>query len=279
MVNNYLNNENRKMKNMTEEYFELNNDVKIPKMGIGTFRMQPGVAQKAVEAALKDGYHLIDTAQAYYNENGVGRAIKNSGVKREDLFVSTKLWPSSYGDANAVDDALNRLGLDYIDLLFLHQPSGDWKTGYRTLEKAYKEGKIRAIGISNFERSSATLREVFDLAEIPPQVLQAEAHPYFPQIEARNILKLYGTRLMAWYPLGSGDSSLINEPIFTKLAKKYNKSNVQIILRWHTQMGFIVIPGSTNPKHIHDNHDIFDFKLTDEEMDEIAKINKNRRYY
>lgn len=264
---------------MTEEYFELNNGIKIPKMGIGTFRKQLATAQRAVEAALKDGYHLIDTAKAYYNEDGVGRAIKNSSINREDLFVSIKLWTSSYNDPNAVDKALDRLGLDYIDLLFLHQPSGNWRVAYQTLEKAYKEGKIRAIGISNFERSSATLKSVWDAAEIKPQVLQAEAHPYFQQTEAREILKPYGTRLMAWYPLGSGDSSLINEPIFTKLAQKYGKTNVQIILRWHTQMGFIVIPGSTNPEHIHANHDIYDFELTDEEMAEIAKINKNRRYY
>lgn len=264
---------------MAEEYFNLNNDVKIPKMGIGTFRMSPKQAQNAVEAALKDGYHLIDTAEAYNNERGVGQAIKNSGMAREDLFISTKLWMSSYGDPKAVDKALDRLGLDYIDLLFLHQPSGDWQTAYKTLEKAYKEGKIRAIGISNFDRNLNQLQQVFDSVEIKPQVLQSEAHPYFPQIEARKVLKPYGTRLMAWYPLGSGDSGLMNEPIFTKLAKKYNKSNAQIILRWHTQMGFIVIPGSTNPEHIHDNHDIYDFELTDDEMAEIAKINKNRRYY
>lgn len=264
---------------MTEEYFELNNNVKIPRMGIGTFRMSNRAAQKAVQDALVDGYHLIDTAQAYNNERGVGAGIKNSNVERENLFVSTKLWPSSYSDPNAVDNALNRLGLDYIDLLFLHQPSGDWQTAYRNLEKAYKEGKIRAIGISNFERSSATLKQVLDFAEIKPQVLQAEAHPYFPQTQAREILNPYGTRLMAWYPLGSGDRALLNEPIFTKLAKKYGKTNAQIILRWHTQMGFIVIPGSTNPEHIHDNHDIFDFELTTAEMDEIAQINKNRRYY
>lgn len=261
------------------EEFTLNNDVKIPEVGIGTFRMPSGAAEKAVEAALADGYHLIDTAEAYYNEDGVGRGIKNSGVKREDLFVSTKLWTTSYNDPQAVDKALDRLGLDYIDLLFLHQPTAGWKTAYRTLEKAYKAGKIRAIGISNFDRSNDLLKEALDYADVKPQVLQAEAHPYFPQTEARQIMKPYGTRLMAWYPLGSGDSSLINEPIFTKLAKKYNKSNVQIILRWHTQMGNIVIPGSTNPTHIHDNHDIFDFKLTDDEMAEIAKINKNKRYY
>lgn len=261
------------------EKFKLNNDVEMPEMGIGTFRMSSSNAQKAVESALADGYQLIDTAEAYYNEDGGGRGIKNSGVNREDLFVSTKLWTSSYNDPDAVDKALDRLDLDYIDLLFLQQPSGDWKTAYQTLEKAYKEGKIKAIGISNFDRSASMLKNVLDFAEIKPQVLQAEAHPYFPQTEAREILKPYGTRLMAWYPLGSGDRSLINEPIFTKLAKKYNKTNVQIILRWHTQMGFVVIPGSTNPVHIHDNADIFDFTLTDNEMAEIAKINKNKRYY
>lgn len=264
---------------MMEEEFTLNNGVKIPEVGIGTFRMPSSAAQKAVESALDDGYHLIDTAEAYYNEDGVGQGIKNSNVKREDLFVSTKLWTSSYSDPNAVDKALDRLGLDYIDLLFLHQPTGDWQTAYRTLEKAYKDGKIRAIGISNFDRSNSLLQSVLDFADVKPQVLQAEAHPYFPQTEARKILKPYGTRLMAWYPLGSGDSSLINEPIFSRLAKKYGKSNVQIILRWHTQMGNIVIPGSTNPAHIHDNHNIFDFKLTDDEMAEIAKVNKNKRYY
>lgn len=264
---------------MTEEYFSLNNDVKIPQAGIGTFRMAPAVAQRAVEAALADGYHLIDTAQAYNNENGVGQAIKNSNVDRQDIFVSTKIWPSSYLDNHAVDKALERLGLDYIDLLFLHQQTLGWKTAYQTLEKAYRAGKIRAIGISNFDRNPKNLQKALDFAEIKPQVLQAEAHPYFPQTEAKEILKPFGTRLMAWYPLGSGDSSLINEPIFTQLAQKYHKTNVQIILRWHTQMGFIVIPGSTNPSHIHDNHDIFDFELTAEEMAEIAKINKNKRYY
>ncbi|WP_251546538.1 aldo/keto reductase [Limosilactobacillus caecicola] len=261
------------------EKFKLNNDVEMPKAGLGTFRMSSAAAQQAVEDAIAAGYQLIDTAEGYYNEDGVGRGIRNSGVDRKKLFVSTKLWTTSYTDLDAVDKALDRLGLDYIDLLFIHQPSGDWKTAYRTLEKAYRAGKIRAIGISNFDRRDSLLKEVLDFAEIKPQVLQAEAHPYFPQTAAREILKPYGTRLMAWYPLGSGDSSLMNEPIFTKLADKYHKSNAQIILRWHTQMGFIVIPGSTNPQHIKDNIDIFDFTLTDDEMAEIAKVNKNRRYY
>lgn len=261
---------------MTEEYFKLNNGVKIPKMGIGTFRLSNAQAEQSVKYALADGYHLIDTAQAYNNERGVGAGIRASKLDRKDLFVSTKLWPSSYADPNAVDDALQRLGLDYIDLLFLHQPMGDWKKGYRQLERAYKAGKIKAIGISNFEDH---LQELLDFAEIKPQVIQVEAHPYYTQDQVRQTLKPYGTRLMAWYPLGSGNSGLINEPVFAKLGKKYGKSNVQIILRWHTQMGFIVIPGSNNPEHIKQNHDIYDFQLTDQDMAEIAKINKNQRFY
>lgn len=259
------------------ETFKLNNGVEIPKIGIGTFKMSPDEAEASVEVALSDGYRLIDTANAYLNERAVGRAIKNSGVKRDDIFISSKLWPTVYNNDHAVDDTLKRLNLDYIDLLFLHQPSGDWEFGYRQLEKAYREGKIRAIGISNFH--DAKLFKLLENVGIKPQVMQVEAHPHFPQMDLRKLLDPYGTRIMAWYPLGHGDDSLIKEDIFTRLAKKYNKTNVQIILRWHIQVGNIVIPGSTNPDHIKSNLDIFDFSLTNEEIDEIAKINKNERYY
>lgn len=259
------------------ETYELNNGVKIPKLGIGTFLMQPDEAQKAIEEALRDGYRLVDTANAYMNEKAVGRAIKNSGLPRKDIFVSTKLWPTVYEDENAVDNTLKRLNVDYVDLMFLHQPAGNWKAGYKQLEEAYKEGKIKAIGISNFHDEKLT--RLLEIAEIKPQVMQVEAHQYYPQTELKKTLKPYGTRIMAWYPLGHGDKSLIQEPIFTKLAEKYGKSNVQIILRWHIQEGNIVIPGSTNPAHIKSNADIFDFSLTDEEMAEIAKVNKNKRYY
>lgn len=262
---------------MTEATFKLNNDVKIPEMGIGAFRMSIDDAEQAVVDALNANYRLIDTANSYMNETGVGRGIKCSGVDRSDIFLSTKLWPTLYTDTNAVDDTLKRLGTDYVDLMFLHQPAGDFLAGYRQLEKAYKKGKIKAIGISNFQGEK--LQELLDNAEIKPQVIQAEAHPYFTEDEVRATLKPFGTRLMAWYPLGHGDKSLINEPIFSELGKKYDKSSAQIILRWHTQMGFVVIPGSTNPEHIKDNHDIFDFTLTDAEMADIAKIKKNIRYY
>ncbi|MBD5069728.1 MAG: aldo/keto reductase [Lactobacillus sp.] len=257
--------------------FELNNGINIPALGLGTFQMSPDQAQKAVVAALESGYRLLDTANAYLNEKAVGRGIKESSVARQDIFLSSKLWPTVYQDKTAIDKTLQRLGTDYLNLLFLHQPAGDFMAGYRQLEQAYRDGKIKAIGISNFHGEKLT--QLLKQAEIKPQVIQVEAHPYYPQKDVRETLIPYGTRVMAWYPLGHGDKSLLNEPIFTKLAQKYGKSNAQIILRWHVQMGFIVIPGSTNPAHIKDNADIFDFELTADEMAEIAKIDQNKRYY
>ena len=223
------------------------------------------------------GYTMLDTANAYVNERACGRGIKDSGVKREETFISTKLWPSEYENSNAVDDTLERLGVDYVDLLYIHQPAGNWLAGYRQLEKAYKDGKAKSIGISNFE--GKYIEELETKWEIVPQFIQVEAHPYFTQQELRKTLDKYGIRLMAWYPLGHGDKSLINEPVFAELGKKYGKTPAQVILRWHTQMGFVVIPGSKNVDHIKDNLDILDFKLTDEEMAEIAKLDKGERYY
>jgi len=223
------------------------------------------------------GYRLIDTANAYVNERAVGRGMKESGVKREEIFLSTKLWPSEYENENAVDETLERLGVDYVDLLYIHQPAGNWMAGYRQLEKAYKEGKAKSIGISNFE--GEYIKELQTKWEIVPQFIQVEAHPYFAQDDLRKTLDKYDIKLMSWYPLGHGDKSLINEPVFAKLAHKYGKTPAQVILRWHTQMGFVVIPGSKNVDHIRDNMDILDFTLTDEEMAEIAKLNKGTRYY
>lgn len=257
--------------------FELNNGVTIPMLGLGTFQMSPDQAQKAVVSALESGYRLLDTANAYLNEKAVGRGIRESSVTRQEIFLSSKLWPTVYQDKTAVDKTLQRLGTDYLDLLFLHQPAGDFMAGYRQLEQAYRDGKIKAIGISNFHGKKLT--QLLEQAKIKPQVIQVEAHPYYTQSEIREVLTPYGIKLMAWYPLGHGDHSLLNEPIFTKLAQKYGKSNVQIILRWHVQTGFIVIPGSTDPKHIKDNTDIFDFELTPEEMAQIAKLDQNKRYY
>lgn len=259
------------------EIIRLNNGVEMPDFGIGTFLLSPDEAERSVYEALQCGYRMVDTANAYMNEKAVGRAIRRSGVKREEIFVSTKLWPTVYEDDNAVDETLKRLGLDYVDLLFIHQPAGNYMAGYRQMEKAYKEGKIKAIGISNFHDEK--LRDILENAQIKPQVIQTEAHPYFPQTALREELKDYDIRIMAWYPLGHGDKALINEPVFAKLAEKYGKTPALIILRWHTQMGFIVIPGSKNPDHVRENFDIFDFKLTDDEMKEIAAIDKGLRYY
>ena len=259
------------------EYITLNNGIKMPMAGIGVFMMSPAEAESSVESALRSGVRLIDTANGYMNESGTGRGIKKSGVPRDEIFLVTKLWPTVYEKATAVDETLARLGTDYIDLLFLHQPTANWREGYRNIEKAVKSGKVRAIGLSNFP--DEMLREAIDTMELKPQVVQVEAHPYYPQTELKKLLSETGMGLMAWYPLGHGDKSLINEPIFAELAKKYGKTNAQIILRWHIQSGNVVIPGSKNPEHIRDNFDIFDFALTDEDMSKIAAVNKNKRYY
>ena len=259
------------------EYFTLNNGIKMPMAGIGVFMMSPAEAEAAVESALRSGVRLIDTANGYMNESGTGRGIKNSGVAREDIFLVTKLWPTVYERETAIDETLQRLGTDYIDLLFLHQPTDNWREGYRAIEKAYKAGKVKAIGLSNFP--DELLVEAIDTMEIKPQVVQVEAHPYFPQTELKQILSKTGMALMAWYPLGHGDKTLIQQPVFTELAAKYGKSNAQIILRWHVQSGNIVIPGSKNPAHIRDNFAIFDFALTDGDMAAIAKVNSGVRYY
>jgi diketogulonate reductase-like aldo/keto reductase len=259
------------------EKIVLNNGIECPVVGIGTFMLSPTEAENSVREALKMGYSLVDTANAYVNERACGRGIKESGLSREEVFLSTKLWPSEYENPNAVDETLERLGVDYVDLLYIHQPAGNWLAGYRQLEKAYREGKAKAIGISNFE--GKYIEELETKREVVPQFIQVEAHPYFTQKELRKTLDKYDIKLMSWYPLGHGDKSLINEPLFAELGKKYGKSNAQIILRWHTQMGFVVIPGSKNVDHIKDNLDILDFKLTDEEMDEIGKLDKDTRYY
>ena len=260
------------------EYAVLNNGIKMPMEGIGTFLLKPAEAEESVYQALKAGYRLVDTANAYMNEKGVGRGIKKSGVKREDIFLVTKLWPTEYEDGErAIEDTLKRLGTDYVDLLILHQPVGNYLAGYQAMEKAYRAGKVKALGLSNFPEK--LIQDVIDRCEIKPQMVQVEAHPYYPQTELKQYLSKYQMVLMAWYPLGHGDKSLVNEEVFTELAKKYGKTNAQIVLRWHVQEGNVIIPGSKNAAHIRDNFDIFDFSLTEDEMARIAKVDKNTRYY
>ena len=256
---------------------KLNNGIECPVIGLGTFMLSPADAQNSTREALKMGYRLIDTANAYVNERAVGRGIKESGIDRKEVFLSTKLWPSEYENPAAVDETLERLGVDYVDLLYIHQPAGNWLAGYRQLEKALRDGKVRSIGISNFE--GKYIEELETKWAIAPQFIQVEAHPYFTQKDLRVTLDKYGIKLMSWYPLGHGDKSLIQEPVFAELGKKYGKTPAQVILRWHIQMGFVVIPGSKNVDHIRDNLAIMDFELTEDEMAKIAKLDKGERYY
>ena len=259
------------------EYTTLNNGVKMPMAGIGTFLLTPDEAEVSCVSALQNGYRLIDTANAYVNEKAVGRAMKKSGLQREEIFLETKLWPSFYEQPDAVDKTLARLDTPYIDLLLIHQPAGNYVAGYRQMEKAYKEGKVRAIGLSNFTKEQ--IEEILSICEVKPAVLQTELHPYNQEPELKAFLKENGIVPQAWYPLGHGDKALLEEPLFAQLGKKYSKSAPQIILRWHIQSGNIVIPGSKNPEHIKSNFDLFDFALTDDEMAQIAALNKNVRYY
>ena len=259
------------------EYATLNNGVKMPMAGIGTFLLTPDEAEVSCVSALQDGYRLIDTANAYVNEKAVGRAMKKSGLQREEIFLETKLWPSFYEQPGAVDKTLARLDTPYIDLLLIHQPAGNYVAGYRQMEKAYKEGKVRAIGLSNFTKEQ--IEEILSICEVKPAVLQTELHPYNQEPELKAFLKENGIVPQAWYPLGHGDKALLEEPLFSQLGKKYSKSAPQIILRWHIQSGNIVIPGSKNPDHIKSNFDLFDFALTDDEMAQINALNKNVRYY
>ncbi len=259
------------------EFAALNNGVQMPMAGIGTFLLSPDEAEASVLGALQCGYRLIDTANAYMNEKAVGRAMKKSGLAREEIFLETKLWPSFYEQDDAVEKTLKRLATDYIDLLLIHQPSGNYLAGYRQMEKAYKEGKVRAIGLSNF--TAGQIQEILDACEVKPAVLQTEVHPYSQEKELKEFLEKEGIVIQAWYPLGHGDQALIQEPLFSRLAQKYGKTNAQVILRWHIQDGNIVIPGSKNLAHIKDNFQLFDFALTEEEMGEIAGMDQKKRYY
>ncbi len=266
---------------MTQAYITLNDGNKIPQFGIGVFQVPEGEATySTVKNALEIGIRHIDTAHAYQNERSVGKAVKESGIPRKDVWITTKLWPSEYGEgktSEAIDKMLKRLDTDYIDLLLLHQQFGDYIGAYKDMEKAVKDGRVKSIGLSNFE--SERLEEVLAIAKIPPSVLQVECHPYYQQNELKKRVEKYDTRIEAWYPIGHGDKALINEPLFTKLGQKYGKTNVQIILRWHIQEGTIVFPRSTNPVHIKENFEIFDFELTHDEMEQIRKLDSGKRFF
>lgn len=260
-----------------QNYIKLNNGIKMPMVGIGTFKLNPDQTEKSVTKALQTGYRLIDTANVYMNERAVGRAMKKSGVPREEIFLETKLWPSFYERADVVEKMLKRLDTDYIDLLLLHQPAGNYIAGYRQIEKACQEGKVRSIGLSNF--TIVQIQKIMNICKIKPTILQTELHPYCQEPELKEFLQKEGMAIQAWYPLGHGNRKLLKETTFTKIAEKYGKSNAQIILRWHIQVGNIIIPGSRNPAHIRDNFELFDFTLNDAEITQIAALHKNKKYY
>lgn len=264
-----------------QTYVTLNNGAIIPQFGLGVYQINGDDAtRKACLEAFGIGYRHIDTAHAYQNERGVGQAVKESGIARGDIWITTKLWPHEYGEGKtsiAIDKMLERLNTSYIDLLLLHQQFGDYLGAWQDMEKAVKDGRVRSIGLSNFE--SGRLEEVLNAAKIAPAVLQVECHPYYQQNELKKRIAAAGTKIESWYPIGHGDTSLINESIFTRLAAKYGKTNVQIVLRWHIQEGTIVFPRSTQPAHIRENFDIFDFSLTSSEMDEIRALDKGKRFF
>ena len=266
---------------MSQTYITLNDGNSIPQFGIGVYQVPEGEATyNTIMNALKMGIRHIDTAHAYQNERSVGKAVKESGIPRNQIWITTKLWPSEYGEGKtpgAIDKMLKRLDTDYIDLLLLHQQFGDYIGAYKDVQRAVKDGRVKSIGLSNFE--SSRLEEILDMAEILPSVLQVECHPYYQQKGLKKRIEKYGTVIESWYPIGHGDKNLINEPLFTRLAQKYNKTNVQIILRWHIQEGTIVFPRSTNPVHIKENFEIFDFELTKEEIEEIRNLDSGKRFF
>ena len=259
----------------------LNNGKTIPQFGLGVYQISNNKeCEENCIKAIKLGYRHIDTAQIYGNEKGVGAAIKSfKDIPREDFFITTKIWISDFDKGKAkkqVDEMLKRLNTDYIDLLLLHWPKGDYISAYKDMEKAVNEGKVKSIGLSNFKESN--LREILNIAKIKPVVNQIELHPYAQRKKLVKMCEENGIKIEAWYPIAHGDKNLINNAVFTEMAKKYNKTNAQIILRWHIQKGFIIFPRAKNPVHLEENINIFDFGLSGEEMKKIDALNKDKIY-
>ena len=264
---------------------QLNNGILMPQFGLGTF-LQPSdsVCEQSCLTALKAGYRHIDTAHAYNDEAGVGRAVKESGIPREEIWVTSKLWPNEYGEgktAQAIDAMLERMQLDYIDLLYVHQPVGDFVGAWKDMEKAVAAGKVRALGISNFDANDEVFNRIMEAATIKPAVLQMECHPYAQRLAVREKAKTHNIQVECWFPLGGAMSNgeLLKDPTIMEIAKAHGKTAAQVILRWHIQEGFSVIPGASNPDYIKENIDIFDFTLTDDEMAEMRGLNKERRFF
>lgn len=262
------------------ECFELSKGVKIPAMGYGVYMMSSEEVKEHLPEAINAGMRHIDTANGYFNEVAVGEVVNKSGIDRADFFVTSKLWPRDYGFEDckrAIDATLRRLGMDYVDLLLLHQPYGEYTQAWKALEEAQRAGKVRSIGLSNFNKQK--FQEVLDVADVTPEVLQVELHPYWNQHEMREWLEPMGVVFEAWYPLGHGDKALLTEPVLADIADARGKTPAQVILRWDFQNGVVTFPKTLNPAHMRDNLDIFDFELTAEEMAAIDALEKDEPYY
>lgn len=257
------------------QYVTLNNGNKMPLEGFGVFQItDPLECEKVVLQALENGYRLIDTAAAYFNEQAVGQAIRKSQIARQEIFVTTKLWIQDYGYENAkkvIDTCLENLGLEYIDLILLHQAFGDYYGAYRALEDAYKEGKVKAIGVANFYPDR--LVDLCMNMEITPAVNQIECHPFFQREEDIKIAQEYGVQIEAWGPFAEGGHNIFQHPVLIKIGEKYGKSAAQVVLRWNIQRGVIVIPKSVHENRIRENIDIWDFELSERDMKEIRQLN------
>ena len=265
---------------MKIETYVLKNGIEIPKLGLGTFRIRPDDCEKTVASAIQNGYRLIDTANVYMNERAVGRGVKNAGVDRDEIIVASKIWPTEYKykkAARAIDATLARLGLDVLDLLILHQPFGRVEEAWRVAEEAVKAGKVRMLGVSNFDE--ADLEKIDTYSAIKPILDQVECHPYCQRRTLSAYLKAHDILLESWYPLGSGSQGLFGEKAVAELAEKYQKSPAQVILRWQIEEGYLPIPGTKNPTHAAENADIFDFSLTDEELSSLRALDRNERFF
>ena len=259
---------------MESPMLEMNNKLKIPQVGFGVFLIKDNdEAEKCCLESFKLGYRHIDTAHLYGNEKGVGEAIRKSGIPREQIFLTSKIWHNECGEGvteKAIDRMLKRLNLSYVDLLLIHWPVGDYCGAWKDMEKAVEAGKLKSIGLSNFKKKN--LDDILKIAKIMPVVDQVECHPYAPCDDLRKELDKINCYIEAWSPIGRGNSQLLQEKIFEELGKKYNKTAPQIILRWHIEKGNIVFPKSSNLAHIKENMDIFDFKLTKEEIEKIDQL-------
>lgn len=264
---------------LTTKTVKLNDGNIMPIIGLGTYSLTGDVCVKSVSAALAQGYRLIDSASIYYNEESVGKAVKNSGIPRDEIFITTKLYPNQYANAeSAINEALNKLGVGYIDLMLLHHPGRYDVEAYKAMEKALKDGKIRSIGLSCYYIKELT--EFLPKVTIMPALVQNEIHPYYQDTDATDFIQKKGIIVQGWYPLGGRGytKELLGNKVLNEIGAKYGKTAAQVILRWNLQRNVIVIPGSSNPSHMKENMDIFDFELTSEDMENISKLNRNEKH-